>query len=508
MNHLQYRRQFLLSREPVPGLDQWKVLSIGPLLAYAHPDLETSHARGPELELLLLGFVLDPRQPSASNQQILDRLSSGCTTFRQILDELAPLTGRFALVCIAKSGISIVSDALALREVYYSTSPNRIVCASQPNLLAQFAKPAIGLSTDPAVQHFCEHHHPNVRHGRLWPGDGTPYTDTRHLLPNHYLDITSTSAIRYWPNQQIQRLELKEAVRRSAEFLTGAIDAASRRSKLMMAITAGWDSRALLAASRPVSDRIYYFINQHSHLTPESADIRVPRAIFERLGLPFHVHRYERSVPEDFRKFFRDSVQFAHDQLLPAIYNVYFKEHQDKWNVLGVGEVGRTKFFSDPGTISPYYLAYMLRYRDSAYAVQECSQWLSRSASTIRRYGYNVMTVFWWEVLIGTWGAVGNAESDIAIEEFDPYASHFLYDTFLALDPKYLTLRDNILFRELVSYMWPEVLELPVNPAEGFTDHLYSLLHRLGVEFLARRAKFRFHELRWRMFQERRERTA
>ena len=205
---------------------------------------------------------------------------------------------------------------------------------------------------------------------------------------------------------------------------------------LMMAVTAGEDSRALLAASRDLSDSIYYFVNRHARLTEESADIWVPTALFRRLGIPFHVHEAGEEVPEDFSRVYLENVYLARSALLPVVYNIYHRQHGGKLNVLGVGEVGRTKFFDEPRTITPYHLAYMLKYRRSAYAMEQCAAWLAEAKTPARECGLNVMTLFWWEVLIGNWGAVGNSESDIAIEEFDPFGSHLLYETFLAVDAR------------------------------------------------------------------------
>jgi len=188
--------------------------------------------------------------------------------------------------------------------------------------------------------------------------------------------------------------------------------------------------------------------------------------------------------------------------LLPVIYNVYFRQHQDKINILGVGEIGRTKFFDPPRNLSAYYLSYMLKYRKSNYAVNECEAWLANSRPIADQYKLNIMTLFWWEVLIGNWGSVGNSESDIAIEEFDPYASHFLYEMFLSVDAKYRTFHDNILFDRLIRFMWPDLLKVPVNPPDNLKDLLISALDKFGVEHFFRSLKFHvnkfcFHTL-WR----------
>ena len=375
-----------------------------------------------------------------------------------------------------------------------------MVSASQPNLLVRFSQPKIQKSSDPELLNFVQNHLSRVRDGRLWVGDSTCYDKVKHLLPNHYLDLNQLKSFRYWPNTPLNRIELEEAVPKCAAFLQGAMKAAAHRHSLMLAVTAGLDSRALLAASKDIAQSIYFFINKHNNLSEQSNDIRIPKEIFRLIGLPFNVHQVAQDVPEEFKQIFLDNTFYSREQLLPVIYNVYYQKFSDKVNILGVGEVGRTKFYDDPKKLTPYYLAYMLHYRKSSYAVRECESWLAGAKSVARQYGLNIMTLFWWEVLIGNWGSVGNSESDIAIEEFDPYDCHLLYEIFLSTDVKYRTLKDNILFKELIQFMWPQLLSLPVNPPESIRDWWVSALYKLGIEYKLRKLKFHLYELFYNMW--------
>ena len=89
------------------------------------------------------------------------------------------------------------------------------------------------------------------------------------------------------------------------------------------------------------------------------------------------------------------------------------------------------------------------------------------------KYGVKVSTLVLWEQYAGNWGAMGNSESDIAMEELDPYASHLLYETFLSVDDKYCNYKNPILFREMIRNMWPQLLDWPINPVD------YSLRGKL-----------------------------
>lgn len=497
MNRLSYRRQFILARSVIPELKDWQEMPLDRFYLYAHPDLQLTVVRDSVRTLVLLGYIFDPNVYQASNRDVVQNVFEQKHTFEEILMGLKPCTGRYVIIYKDAKSINLVQDALSLREVYYCREENKVVCASQPNLLVRFAEPLILRSSDAEVLDFFNNHLPLVRHGRLWPGDGTLFDGLNHLLPNNFLDIIRLQSHRYWPNTPINRVELNEAVAKSASFLEGALKAAHYRQPLMMAVTAGFDSRALLAASKPIRKSIYYFINKHSNLTEDHADLRIPKEIFGRIEEPFHVHTYPQEVPEEFKEIFLSNTFFSHPRLLPVIYHIYYKEHSEKLNILGVGEVGRTKFFEPPNKLNAYYLSYMLKHHKSVYAIKQCAAWLEKAKPIADRYKLNIMTLFWWEVLIGNWGAVGNSESDISIEEFDPYDSHYLYELFLSIDAKYRTLRDNIFFRELVRYMWPELIEFPVNPSQNHKDRLIWISNKIGIERPLRNLKYLWYMKRY-----------
>jgi len=264
----------------------------------------------------------------------------------------------------------------------------------------------------------------------------------------------------------------------------------------MLAVTAGKDSRTLLAASRSVKDKVYYFINDQG-LTAQHPDIRIPRMMCESVGVPFRVHSVPAEIDREFERIFLDNVFQATSDLLPMIQNVYFKQHSDKLNVLGIGEIGRTRYGKEPRRLNGYRMAYALGYPKSAYVIKECERILPELLQTARQFHINPMTLLYWEQMLGNWGSVGNSESDIAMEEFDPYASHALYELFLGVDDRYTRYHDSVLFHEIIHKMWPELLNWPINPPYTQTDKLKSMLKRAGIYGLLKELKYQVNYLRY-----------
>ncbi|MGB8953599.1 MAG: hypothetical protein WCC06_13155 [Candidatus Aminicenantales bacterium] len=448
---------------------------------------------------MLIGSIFSPAEPEKGNTDILKDIFVSTCNMEGLFSWIKRYAGSYALLYKDDKKTVILHDALALREIYYCSKENQIICGSQPNLLIKFAKPKILPRSDPDFLEYYTTHSKNSKWNPYckWIGDETYYEGIKHLLPNHYLDINRCEARRYWPNEPIKQLDLEEAVSKSCSFLQGSIRAVANRHSVMMAVTAGTDSRTLLAATRDIQDKIYYFINSQG-LGPSHPDISVPKKIFESIRVPFHIHDVPNDVDDEFRQIFLSNTFFASERILPTIYNIYFKDHSEKVNILGIGEIGRIRFGKEPKNLNSYRIAYKMGYKEGRYAITQGESIVAELLPVGREYGLNVLTLLYWEHWLGNWGATGNSESDIAIEEIDPYDSHKLYEIFLGVDDRYTNYYKPVIFREMIRKMWPELTRWPINPPYKLQDKVAKCLKEIGIYSLLKEMKYRVNYVRHR----------
>jgi len=489
---LEFRRQFLLTLGPVSGLEHWNLANIGCYHLYIHPDLEFTRVDDEQKSIVLMGCIFDPNEPDRKNIDILNDIETRIDTVSNLFLEIKKYVGSYALIFKDSMRMIILHDALSLREIYYCVKENNVVCGSQPNLLAKFGNPLITKTDDVCVRDFYENHLKNCS----WIGDETYYRGVKHLLPNHYLDINKREVHRYWPSEPIKKLSLEEAVVKSCSFLQGSMRAMERRYPLMMAITSGYDSRTLLAASKGLQEKIYFFINDEG-LGGGHPDIAVPREIFEKIRVPFHIHYVPQEVDNEFRQIFLSNTFFATDRILPTIFNVYFKSHSNKVNILGTGEIGRTRFGKQPRNLNAFRIAYKMRYKNSCYALKQSEKILAELLPIGKEFGINVLTLIFWEQNQGNRWVVGNSESDIAIEEIDPFDSHLLYEILLGVEEKYCRMKGNILFKEMIRRMWPELLEWPFNPTYTLRSRVDWCLDKLRLYDVLKELKYQLSYIRY-----------
>ena len=60
------------------------------------------------------------------------------------------------------------------------------------------------------------------------------------------------------------------------------------------------------------------------------------------------------------------------------LYTTYYKEHQNKINVVGIGEIGRTRFGKEPKKVNGYRLAYKLGYRNEEYIFRHVIKYFAK----------------------------------------------------------------------------------------------------------------------------------
>ena len=490
---LQFRRQFLLTLVPITQLAEWKCLQVDQYYLYVHPDLVVNRVSDSKKSLVLIGELYDSEEPEKGNADILKDVLISAYSMEGFISRLKRYAGCYALLYKSGEDAIILHDARALREIYYCTKANQIVCGSQPNLVSNFSNPELNPTSDPDLLDFYKNHLYESR----WIGDETFYEGIKHLLPNHYLDIVKREVHRFWPNEPIKRLSLEEAVSKSCVFLEGIMRAIVHRHSVMMAVTAGTDSRTLLAASKGLMNNIYFFINNQG-LGHGNPDILVPKNIFESIGVQFHVHDVPEDVDDEFKRNYFTNTFLASERLLTSIYNIFFKNHSEKILILGVGEIGRTFFGKVPKKLSIYHMAYTLEYKNCRYVIRQCEKILDEMLPVARKYGINFLALLYWEQRLGNWGAAKNSESNIAIEKVDPYDSHLINEIFMGVDDKYKNYLETpcVFFGEMIRKMWPELLDWPINPPYTKQDKVYWLLMKIGILDFLKDVKYQFNYIK------------
>lgn len=486
LQDLLFRRQFLLGPSPFKPTKHWRTFSLDHgLVLSVHPDLKVSLEARDGIFVTLVGFAVDPFTPHETSSDIARSLARNASDISDILVLSAPLAGRWIIIFQNQEGTILFTDPCGFRQVFYHSSDSGLWCGSQPEIIKAVTNKLVW-DTDEDLLRFMMSSE-LARTESAWVGVRTPYANCYHLLPNHYLKVNSAEQIRFFPYRESSGKKTSEIVESAVSILRGILTAIAGQQKVLLALTAGWDSRVLLAASRDVSHNVEYYVDRKGELEEDHPDVWVPTRLAKKLGLNFVVKNSRDHLPGWFVCILARNITGA--RILPKSRMIYAKyvAGETRININGNGSEICRNFFDkyckmEPKEIGVAALACMLDYKNIQYVKDEIEKWrkglLSQGVREV-----NVLDMLYWEQRLGNWGAQFSAEQDIANEEVSPFNCRLLIETLLAA-PRYLRAApEYTLYRTLIQSMWPEALSIPINPAPR------SHVVKLNTDFLSKRIR-------------------
>lgn len=482
IQRLKFRRQYVISPSKIECPFEHALTELNPqCFLYTHTDLQLSTYENANLCLYLLGDIFDYEVYSKNNHDILRDIAHG--DYLNILSNLEKYSGNFVLIIKYDHKIILTHDATATKKIYHTQKDNVLWCSSQPHLLASIT--GIKKTSDPSRLAFYSSDE-FEKLDRASIGDTTYYEEIHQLLPNHYLDLSSKKIDRYWPSRKRVESSLEECVEICATMIKGYILSIANRYDIMLPVTAGKDSRTLLAATFDIRNEVFYYLNKELQLKDRSNDVKIPRELFKRLELDFHFLDVDIAVDEDFKRIYYENNFLASDYYLPIIYN-YYLNFSDKVNLPGnIATGGAWWFPAFEKKTEPKDLVRINKVGKYPHAWDTYSRWLDDSLDICRANNYNVYDLFYWEERMGNWGTQIQLDKEISQLEFNPLNSRLLVEIMLSVKPRYVIDFGNYrLNKGIIEKLWPEALSKPINP--GWKNEFFRLLEFLGLSDLFHR---------------------
>jgi hypothetical protein len=483
MQNLVFRRQYVLLENSVDGLDGWKeeILQnkVNSWHLYYHPDLKVIRNKNNLFELVLIGYILDPARTNFTDEDILNDLLKN-NSFDQLVKDTDKYNGRFVLLCMDEGNLKILNDATGFREVYYTFHQNSFACGSTPNILAKTL--GIEFTKDKDILEFYNSDELKQK-DHVWIGYKTIFENILHLPPNHYLNVKTRQYIRFWPNEPLQTISIEKCAEECAGILKGTLESAAQRYELHMGITAGWDTRLLLAASRSVREKIFYYINKVSTLNDSSPDLQISKKLGELFDLDLNIIDIKPDVDPEFKDIFYSNNSLAHDKLLAIFYDAYARKWDNTYTISGTMGNGLARiYFRIPGghKLTGRNIAALAGYSKNKYVVDSLKEWISNVSSTIDKFNINIMDLYQLEQDNTNWASLTASEQDIVREEIRPFNNRNLIRLFWSLDSGHRFQNFPEIYVRIINILWMDVLLIPCNPSKR--SWLFAILRTMGFE--------------------------
>ncbi len=324
-------------------------------------------------------------------------------------------------------------------------------------------------------------------------GTVTAHDGVFRLLPNFYLDLASWTTHRFWPKTEGFRLDysLARAVAEAAPALAGFTEAAAREMRLGVTMTAGFDSRGLIAATRYVADQVEYFTFGAPN---ESVDQVMAVKISAKLGLRHKLVGVVQSSAAEKAEWDRlvgDVVREAGRDFFPTLGTLSY----DAILTGMFGETGRCYLYrhghntetvnAEPAT-AEFVLSRLTLPKDSEI-LENVDAWLAPIIGLPRSA---VLDLAYNELRVGSWGMAQAPVQKAMRLSLMPFAQRSVQNAFMRVEP--LEKGTSALFNALLAALWPETLQFPINKYGDYRDHLGRFAKYTSRDSLIRFIRTRF----------------
>lgn len=434
----------------------------GHVFSHDH-NLPATLARQGSAFVLLAGYAIDlstgADDLSASAWRLLSDLMAGEQVFFERVDQLA---GRHVIVYSDGVRLFAMTDATGMKSIFYRVD--------QPGMIASHASM---LSNGPADQRLA------FRFG--FPGLRTPYDGVRILTANTALDLSGNTVVRFYPRQPLPTLSVEQAAQEIERLVALQMPAISRCfDRKIMSITAGIDSRAILAILRQRWPEIEFF-TYTSSAPDQQIDAAVAVQIARRCNLNHKCLDYDgiRSSPSIHKEFTESCNGNMYERSSMALHYCYWKWFANGHNVHirgNLAEIGRCfwrKWHKDTARELPYtrmadLYCSNLKTRPGQSDYDEIVGLFTEmgeiTASSRRRLGRDPYDVFYWEHRMSQWHGQVCIEGDPAFETHAPLNARCILDAMLSVPRK--ARLSSAIFKSIIDRRLPELADIPINPKE------------------------------------------
>jgi hypothetical protein len=454
--------QFILGAGDVRIPDGWVIARTGEWLLGRHPSLPGIRLHDADDRHIgwILGYPIDAEGKLWDGQETMIVPGLAESPSSRLEQFIYGFGGRFAVMLLGGRHTRIYLDPCGLLSLVYCA--HQKVVASTPNLIPYDRRTGdrVALAREMGIPYT----------NAMYPLWLTPRHNIDRLLPNHYLDLGNWQGVRHWPKKPLHgEASAAEAAATIATITKRNIRAVVSSTPTYLRLTAGQDSRMLLACARGVADRVE-LLTLPIPDDGASIDVDTARRIARWSRLRHIVPKFETPKQEDLDEYmFRISYGTGEYRGWQAA--TMFKRVNPAYAQLdgGVGGLERIGEVLDPGEtkfskITPERLICRCQAPHSTLTLSTIKQWLETVPVD---NAFHILDLFEIEQRLGCWAGVWSyAECDGPGFVLFPMCHREIIERMMTL-PADVRI-SGTLMKQIIEAEWPELLAWPFNKAVGF----------------------------------------
>jgi hypothetical protein len=374
---------------------------------------------------------------------------------------LYEISGRFAAIFLTDSFSRFYLDPSGLLATVYSE--NIPLVASTPSLID-----GEGHDWDEEIIKILRM--PNS--GLWYPSGLTPNKNVARLLPNHFLDLSHWKSVRHWPKspEDLAQGKKEDLVKTIFQALKHNISSVANHHPLHMSLTAGRDSRMLLASILENREKILFIT-----FLRNSLDSNIAKLLVKKLGLN---HKFIQS--EYINNEQREDWLYRTGYCSSPSGSIGHLQHLDVNRAFlnGVaGAAGRSYYFrkgdQDQKDIDAKELLHRCYIPAYGKILKKTQEWLAEVADFNL---YTILDLMYLEQRLGCWAAPEQYGGDHCfIGMLSPFSDRKIYESMLRLPIEY-RLKKQLAY-DICQMADPELVSLPFNDFTGSLKYPKRMIH-------------------------------
>lgn len=303
------------------------------------------------------------------------------------------------------------------------------------------------------------------RSGLWFPSGITAHKGLRRLMPNHYLNLDQWTTKRHWPLKEFKiESEPKELISNITENVQNTCAAIATKHTPVFSITAGRDSRMLLACNknRIPQSKFFTFSN-----FPGSVDMHYARIFRDDFGLHHCFLRAEKPPKSMENQWLRWNGHCISGEIWKLQHSLrYFSDSNHAILPAMAGEVGRAFYWKRDDKKNLKLTANELLKRLS---LPQTKKLIEASKSYINGLPdldfFSLLDLVYIEQRLGCWGNLSMYTGNSFAPHFLPLSSRAIFTNMISLPAQYKVSQE--MPRMIIQKEWPELLQYPFNKYQG-----------------------------------------
>ena len=426
---------------------------------------------------IFFGECFDFENPEYTHRKIVESINE--LTPESRIEMINRLSGQYIFIFFNEDATFIFNDAAGQLEVFIHHASKKLYVSSEPQFILYYNRENKSEQSQEVPKY--------IKENKINIFGTTPFHHISKLIPNFYYDVEKKRSERFFPNHPLIPGSVTDIAQNAIHVMEKIIESMTKRKRVALALTGGWDSRILFAASLKHRQSIDYFILNHKTKLCD-IDIEIAEKISDEFSIKLEVIDYDLSE-NDLDHTEQPILWKANinQQKLAKIVQHHYPNH---YIINGtVSEIAKNFYDPLPHLLSLHDISFITGVKSGRYETAAVSKWME----TINDH-LHILDYIQWENKMPNWAGSVRSNTNPYFTSISPFNNRYLLSLLLSTEREARDKYFHLLYRDILNLVNPRLTEIPVNPIRK--QNWIKTMKKAGIYPLYRKALFKMRMLR------------